>query len=246
MVRGDYSGWKISAEQAKDRLKLFADCPTPRFYPVAVAGLEENPSAGIRIMKNIFHINAHEEYAFSPGKLNASLTEKALSHFKSKGYSVKTTSMKDDYDIDEEIAKHQWADIIFLQSPVNWMGIPWSFKKYMDFVYSFGMDGRLCNGDGRTRKDPSIQYGQGGTLSGKRYMLSMTLNAPKDSFSDPEQVFFGGHSLDDLLLPMHLNFKFFGVEPLETFACFDVMKNPSIEQDFERFTAHLEKYYPGA
>ncbi len=197
-------------------------------------------------MKNIFHINAHQEYPFSPGKLNASLSEKAIRYLRSKGYEVKTTSMKDEYDIDEEIAKHTWADAVILQSPVNWMGVPWSFKKYMDHVYSYGMDGRLCNGDGRTRKDPSNQYGQGGTLTGKRYLLSLTFNAPEQSFGDPEQVFFEGKSLDDLFWPMHLNFKFFGMDPLESFACFDVMKNPSIERDFERFSAHLEKLFPGA
>ena len=195
-------------------------------------------------MKNIFHINAHEEYEFSPGKLNRSLTDMAIDHLAAMGYEVKTTSMKDDYDIDAEIAKHQWADAIFLQSPVNWMGVPWSFKKYMDQVYSFGMDGRLCNGDGRTLKDPSIQYGQGGTLAGKRYLMSLTLNAPEGSFNNPDQAFFGGRGLDDLFWPMHLNFQFFGMEAMETFACYDVMKNPSIEKDFERFTAHLEKHFP--
>lgn len=197
-------------------------------------------------MTNIFHINAHEEYEFSPGKLNGALSEMAVDHLTASGYEVRTTSMKDDYDIDEEITKHQWADAIFLQSPVNWMGVPWSFKKYMDHVYSFGMDGRLCNGDGRTRKDPSIQYGQGGTLTGKRYLMSLTLNAPEDSFNNPDQRFFAGRNLDDLLWPMHLNFQFFGMEAMETFACYDVMKNPSIEADFERFTTHLAKHFPEA
>lgn len=195
-------------------------------------------------MKNVFHINAHEIYEFSPGKLNASLTEKATAHLSANGYDVRTTTMQDDYDIDEEIEKHQWADVIIAQSPVNWMGVPWSFKKYMDYVYSYGMDGRLCGGDGRIRQDPSKQYGTGGTLSGKKYMLSLTLNAPMESFNDPEQVFFGGKSVDDLFWPMHLNFRFFDMEPLETFACFDVMKNPTIEEDFERFARHLETHFP--
>ena len=65
-------------------------------------------------MKNVFHINAHETYEFSPGKLNASLTEKATAHFAAKGYEVRTTTMQDDYNIDEEIEKHQWADVILV------------------------------------------------------------------------------------------------------------------------------------
>ena len=144
------------------------------------------------------------------------------------------------YDVEAEIEKHQWADAILLQTPCNWMGVPWSFKQYMDEVYTAGMDGRLCAGDGRTRNDPSKQYGSGGTLSGKRYMISVSFNAPAESFGDPDQDFFAGKSVDDLFLPTHLNFKFFGMKPLPTFACYDVMKNPTIEADFERFDAHLQ------
>jgi modulator of drug activity B len=152
--------------------------------------------------------------------------------------------MRDDYKVDKKIGKHHWADALILQSTCNWMGVPWTFKKYMDEVYSAGMDGRMCDGDGRTRKDPSKQYGSGGTLTGKKYMLSLTYNAPREAFNDPNQVFFGGRAVDDLFWPMHLNFKFFGMKPLETFACHDVLKNPDVENDFIRFEAHLNKLFP--
>ncbi|MEM6792234.1 MAG: NAD(P)H-dependent oxidoreductase [Myxococcota bacterium] len=197
-------------------------------------------------VQNIFVINAHEEYEFSKGTLNATLADLALEHLKAAGYETRVTTMKDDWKVDDEIASHQWADAVLLQSPVNWMGVPWSFKKYMDFVYSFGMDGRLCAGDGRTRSDPSKQYGTGGTLTGKKYMLSLTLNAPRDSFDDPSQTFFGGMSLDDLYRPMHLNFKFFGMEALPTFACYDVMKNADVANDLVKYREHLAAQFPGA
>ena len=194
-------------------------------------------------MKNVFIINAHEEYPFSPGKLNATFVEKAKNNLTAKGYEVKVTTMKDDYDVEQEIAKHQWADVVIVQTPVNWMGVTWSFKRYMDYVYSAGLEGQLCDGDGRTRKDKSKQYGTGGTLPNKKYLLSLTFNAPKEAFDDPNQWFFEGKSVDDLFWPMHLNFKFFGMQPMETFACFDVMKNPEIENDFLRFEAHLDRYF---
>lgn len=194
-------------------------------------------------MKNIFIINTHEFFPFSEGKLNQVLVEKAKANLENKGYDIRLLTMKDDYDIDEEVEKHVWADTLILQIPVNWMGVPWSFKKYMDLVYSTGTDGRLCDGDGRTRSDPSKQYGSGGSLTGKNYMLSLTFNAPKSSFDDPQQEFFGGRGVDDLFWPMHLNFKFFGMKPLETFSCHDVLKNPEIQCDFERFEAHLDKLF---
>lgn len=195
-------------------------------------------------MKNVFVINAHEEYEFAKGELNRTLTQIALDHLQGAGYETRSITMKDDWQVDTEIENHQWADAVLLQSPVNWMGVPWSFKKYMDFVYSFGMDGRMCKGDGRTRSDPNKQYGTGGTLSGTKYMLSLTLNAPRQSFNDPSQTFFGGMSVDDLFKPMHLNFGFFGMEPLPTFACYDVMKNPDVENDLAKYREHLASVFP--
>ena len=195
-------------------------------------------------MKNVFIINAHQPYPFSEGRLNQSFANRATACLESKGYDVRSTETKDDYDVDEEIEKHRWADALILQSPVNWMGVPWSFKRYMDFVYSAGMDGRLCSGDGRTRNDPQKQYGTGGELDGTRYMLSLTFNAPRASFDDPSQTFFEGRSVDDLFWTTHLNFRFFGMTPLETFSSHDVMKNPDIESDFERFDAHLDRHFP--
>ena len=196
-------------------------------------------------MKKIFIINAHEAYPFSPGKLNRSFVEKAVIHLENRGYEIRQTDMNGDYDVNEEIEKHIWADAIILQTPVNWMGMPWSFKKYMDMVYSAGMDGRLCAGDGRSREDAGKQYGSGGTLTGRKYMLSLTFNAPADAFDDPDQFLFEGKSVDDLLFPAHMNFRFFGMTPLKTFASHDVMKNPDIAGDFIRFDAHLEELFPG-
>jgi len=45
---------------------------------------------------------------------------------------------------------------------------------------------------------------------------------------------------------MHLNFKFFDMEPLPTFVCFDVMKNPDIENDFIRFESPLDRHFKGS
>lgn len=195
-------------------------------------------------MKKILLINAHVPYPFSEGRLNGTLVDMARKHFEDKGYEVQLSSMAGEYNVDKEIEKHQWADVIILQTPVNWMGVPWTFKKYMDDVYTAGMDGRLCDGDGRTRKDPAKQYGTGGTLSGKKYMISLTYNAPEVAFGNPEQKFFEGKGHDDLFWPTHLNFKFFGMSPLKTFACYDVLKNPDVENDFKRFEAHLDDLFP--
>ena len=190
-------------------------------------------------MANILIINAHHHYPFAEGRLNKSLVKIADELLIAKGHTTKIVHTDNEWDVEEELEKHQWADMILLQSPVNWMTVPWTFKKYMDEVYTAGMRGALCNGDGRTSESPKEHYGEGGTLKGKKYMLSLTFNAPKEAFDDPNEYLFQGKSVDDLWFPMHMNFRFFAMEPLPTFACFDVMKNADAEADFERFKAHI-------
>lgn len=194
-------------------------------------------------MSNILIINAHQPYPFSPGRLNGTLVDLAVTTLHKKGHATRVVTMQDDIDVDTELANHQWADIVLLQSPINWMGVPWSFKKYMDEVYTAGMGGALCQGDGRSAEAPKQNYGTGGTLTHTRYMMSVTLNAPAESFNDSSEFLFAGKSLDDLLFPMHANFAFFGMQAMPTFACYDVMKNADIENDLVRFEAHLNAHF---
>lgn len=85
----------------------------------------------------------------------------------------------------------------------------------MDDVYTAGTGGAMCNGDGRSEDAPKKNYGRGGTLTGTKYMLSLTANAPAESFNDPAE-FFEGKGVDDLMFPMHMNFKFFDMTPMPT------------------------------
>ncbi len=154
---------------------------------------------------------------------------------------VRCVATSQSWDIDEEVENQLWADLIFLQFPLNSMGPPWSLKRYLDEVYTAGMDGRLAKGDGRSRSDTSCQYGSGGSMGKRKYALSLTLNAPRSAFSNPEQTLFSGLSLDELLAPLHINFAFFDMAPAATFAAYDVNKNPDIQNDFKRFDKALKE-----
>lgn len=191
-------------------------------------------------MKKILVINGHQYYPFAEGKLNSSLIERATQIMEEQEYEIKYTVSEKGYNVEEEIEKWLWADVVMLQTPLNWMGVTWSFKKYLDEVLTAGMMGKLSNGDGRSSEAPKKNYGLGGLLKGK-YMISVTANAPKEAFNNPEEKFFDGLSEDDLLRPMHLNFKWFGLEPLKSFFAYDVMKNPEVESDFIRFENHLKE-----
>jgi modulator of drug activity B len=190
-------------------------------------------------MSKIHILNGAQPYEFAPGTLNGTLAERAKATLEAQSHEVRLTTVAAGYDIQAEVDSHLWADVVLLQFPVNWMGVPWSFNKYMDEVYTVGMGGQLSNGDGRSAAAPKVNYGMGGKLTGTRYMISATLNAPAEAFDDPAEPFFEGMSLDDLLRPVHLNARFFGMTPLPTFGAFDVMKNPDVATDLARFDAHL-------
>lgn len=194
-------------------------------------------------MANILIINAHHHYPFSEGRLNKTLVGIADEQLNAKGHQTRIVHTDEEWNVEQELENHRWADIVLLQSPVNWMMVPWTFKKYMDEVYTAGMHGALCNGDGRDEAAPKENYGAGGTLKGKKYMLSLTFNAPEESFKDQKEYLFQGKSVDDLWFPMHMNFRFFAMEALPTFACYDVMKNPDIEGDIARFKKHLNENF---
>lgn len=93
-------------------------------------------------MSNILILNGHHPYPFSEGRLNAALVDRAQAFFEAQGDVVKTSITAGEFDVEEEIAKLLWADLVVLQYPVNWMGAPWSLKKYIDEVFTAGMDGR--------------------------------------------------------------------------------------------------------
>ncbi len=193
-------------------------------------------------MSKVLIINAHHQYPFSEGQLNAALVQRAEEILQARGHETRTVRIDDGWDVESELHNHQWADVVLLQTPVNWMGVPWTFKKYMDEVYTAGMSGALCQGDGRHQDAPKKNYGAGGTLNGKKYLISLTFNAPEESFNDPDEYLFQGKSVDDLFFPMHMNFRFFGMQALPTFACYDVMKNADTQADFSRFAEHLSQY----
>ncbi|WP_264876155.1 NAD(P)H-dependent oxidoreductase [Vibrio agarivorans] len=194
-------------------------------------------------MSNVLIINAHEVSPFSPGRLNATLVDKAQTLLQAKGHAVRVVTMQDDIVVDEQLAHFEWADRVIIQSPINWMSVPWSFKKYMDDVFTAGMGGALCAFDGRSEDAPKKNYGTGGTRTNTKYMLSLTFNAPQESFDDDSEYLFQGKGVDDLMFHMHANFRFFGMFALPTFASFDVMKNPNLEQDFTRFEAHINSNF---
>lgn len=191
-------------------------------------------------MSNILIINGAKNFLLSKGELNNKFAFLAYDHLASQGHDVSMTIVDKGYSIDEEVQKIANSDVIIFQMPGWWMGEPWTIKKYIDEVFTAG-HGVLYASDGRSRTDTTKKYGSGGLLQGKKYILSVTWNAPLEAFNEPEQ-FFNGVGVEGVYLHFHKANQFLGLSALPTFIANDVEKNPQIEKDMARYLQHLDKH----
>jgi len=192
-------------------------------------------------MKKILLLNGGKQFAHSAGRYNQTLHDTAVAWLDHAGFDIQTTFIDGGYDIGEEVQKFLWADVIVYQMPGWWMGAPWTVKKYIDEVFTEG-HGSLYASDGRTRSDASQNYGSGGLIHGKQYMIAATWNAPLKAFDDPTD-FFEGKGVDAVYFPFHKANEFLGMTALPTFLSVNVMKVPDIEGDVKRYEQHLVQVF---
>ncbi|MFV5689629.1 NAD(P)H-dependent oxidoreductase [Flavobacterium sp. ZT3R25] len=195
--------------------------------------------------KKVLLINTHLTYpSFTEGTLNNSFIQKAKDFFEAKGFEVLETKIEDGYNADEEVKKHLEADIVILQMPVNWFGAPWIYKKYVDEVFNSGLVSKsFLTGDGRTPEDSTKQYGTGGLLQGKKFMICATWNAPAEAFDNPENKMFEGKGFADIYLPITSNYRFSGYDIIDSYNCFDILRRNDIAKDLEKYPIHLEQTF---
>ncbi len=164
-------------------------------------------------MNKVLLINAKQKFGHSQGEYTNGLYEAARDLFVKNGWSVETTVIDQGYDCDEEVSKLDNADLIISHTPLWWMGVPWTFKKYMDDVFTPG-HGVLYASDGRSRHDQGKLYGSGGLKTETRYMLTIIMNAPESAFSDEEsEGLFEGADIDTVMIQYHKTLQFMGMKP---------------------------------
>ena len=195
-------------------------------------------------MKKILLLNGGKQFAHSEGRLNQTLHDAAVARLDRLGYDVQQTHIDAGYDIQEEVQKFLWADVVIYQMPGWWMGAPWIVKRYIDEVFTEG-HGSLYANDGRTRSDASQKYGSGGLIQGKQFMLSLTWNAPQQAFDDPSD-FFEGKGVDAVYFPFYKAHEFLGMRGLPTYLAVDVMKRPAVDATVAAYEAHLDAVFGNA
>jgi modulator of drug activity B len=186
---------------------------------------------------NVFLINGAKAFAHSGGAYNDTLHDAAVKHLGSMGHALRETRVDAGYRVEDEVAKYLWADLVIYQMPAWWMGAPWHVKKYLDEVLTAG-HGKIYSGDGRSHTDTERNYGRGGLLQGRAYLLSVTWNAPRGAF-DLSGEFFEGKGVDAVYFPFHKSQEFIGLRALPTFIANNVAKAPAIERHVHEYEQHL-------
>lgn len=194
--------------------------------------------------KKIFVINGGQAFGHSGGRFNKTVFDSTLAFFKNEpGFEIKSTDINDDYDPLQEVEKYVWADVVIYHTPIWWFQLPHGLKKYIDVVFTEGHQKGIYHSDGRSSANPAINYGTGGNMHGKKYMVTTSWNAPATAFTLPGE-FFNEHSVDEgPLFGFHRMNAFTGMQPLESIHFHDVEKNADIVNDLKRYEAHLTSIF---
>jgi modulator of drug activity B len=195
-------------------------------------------------MKHIFVINGGQKFGHSGGRFNETITDVTVSFFRDNpDFEVRVTNVNDDYDPLQEVNNYVWADVVIYHTPIWWFQLPHGFKKYIDVVFTEGHAKGIYHSDGRRSVNPTRNYGTGGMLHGKQYMLTTTWNAPEEAFTLPGEFFMEKSVDEGPLFGFHRMNAFTGMAPLPSMHFHDVEKNADISRDMSAYVQHLRKTF---
>lgn len=197
-------------------------------------------------MRKIFIINGGQTFAHSGGLFNNTLSMWTREILEANGFEVKMTKVSGEFDPEAEVENFKWADVIVYNTPIWWFQVPNRLKFYIDEVFTAGHNNGIYKNDGRSRENPEINYGTGGLMQGKKYLVNTSWNAPETAFT-LEGEFFDQHSVDEgVLFGFHKMNQFAGLDKMQGFHFHDLEKNATperIENYRKEYAKHLQNTF---
>lgn len=131
-------------------------------------------------------------------------------------------------DIQAEMKKVGWADLLIFQFPIWWSSTPAILKGWIDRVLAQGFAVDLSEGK---------VYAEG-LLSGKKAMISTTAGSPPEFYSEGGPHGDINHHLMSL---WHTTFEFCGMEVVPPFYVFNagMMDDLQVSAELERWEGYL-------
>jgi len=160
--------------------------PEPQSFNTALfhTACETLAAAGHEVKTSNLH-----EMRFDPVSSRQNFTTvKDPNYFKPQIEEIEATEMNGfAKEIESEIAKMEWCELMIWQFPLWWFGLPAIFKGWVDRVFAMGR----TYGNGR--------YYQSGVFRGKRALLSLTTGGSDDAY---RKEGFNG-DMAGILRPIH-------------------------------------------
>ncbi len=131
-------------------------------------------------------------------------------------------------EVEAEIRKLEWCDLMLWQFPLWWFGLPAVFKGWVDRVFAMGW----TYGGGKIYET--------GVFRGKKALLSLTTGGPKDAY---QKEGFNG-DIHSILKPIHRGMlQFVGFDVLEPHIVYAPvrMTDEQRKQELENFAIRLRR-----
>lgn len=156
-------------------------------------------------MKNIVLISGHPDISHSTA--NRIITEELLADKNITAADIKLNYPDYNFDIEKEQQLLLSADLIIMQTPFIWYGLPGHVKLWMEKVFTYG-----------------FAHGEGGDkLKGKSFLLSLTLGGTAEAYSAAGHH---QHSVEYFIKPIELFLKYCGVNFLKPVYSYGMLSGP--------------------
>lgn len=166
------------------------------------------------------------------GQLNGFLAYLTESHLKANGYQVKSSDVTKDWDVERELEKLLWAEVIIYVTPLMWFNLPAPMVRWLDEVLVYNKTFVI-----------TPEYGEGGRVPADKFMIVATSNL-KSSDLGKGFVLKDAPHIDDLMRPLiQTNYYLSIREKIPTFHAGDVVAGDTTWIK-DAYMKHLEQHFP--